>query len=201
MKTAVFECDCGPLVYLAAAVVFLGLTSMTFLFLSIYFYKKSFHVSENIVRNRSNSYAFGECCKINSFTCLQLKKDKVNLLNEQKCEQGPSRPKDQKVWPKVKYRPGYVSNSSSGNFRRFEPKMYKLCSKLSLGRSNTISHSSYNSANEELEFELYDYGHKHIGEGVTEPMVKNTWEMDAFSMTEFVPTKLFPSDDTIVNVN
>ena len=79
--------------------------------------------------------------------------------------------------------------------------MYKLCSKLSLGRSNTISHSSYNSANEELEFDLYDYGHEHIGEGVTEPMVKNTWEMDAFSMTEFVPTKLFPSDDTIVNVN
>ena len=201
MKTGVFECDCGPLVYLAAAVVFLSLTSLTFLFLSIYFYKKSFHVSENIVRNRSRSFAFGERCKINSFTCLQLKKDKVSLLNEQKSEQGPSRPNDQKVWPKVKYRPGYVSNSSSGNFRRFEPKMYKLCSKLSLGRSNTISHSSYNSANEELEFDLYDYGHEHIGEGVTEPMVKNTWEMDDFSMTEFVPTKLFPSDDTIVNVN
>ena len=72
---------------------------------------------------------------------------------------------------------------------------------MSLGRSNTISHSSYNSANEELEYDLYDYNQQHIGEDGHDYLIKNSWQADNFSMTEFAPANLFPSTDTIVNIN
>ena len=60
----------------------------------------------------------------------------------------------------------------SGKFRRFDSDLYKGASRTSLGVTNSISHSSYNSANEvmpelldtklmpfaqELQFDLYDY--------------------------------------------
>ena len=200
MSTEEPQCVCGLFYYLVAAVVTLSLTSMVLLCLSIYFYKKTDQVSGKIVRNRSRSFAFGEHCKINSFTCLQLKNGKEHQATEQTCLTGKTRPR---ILSRVQNRPGHVtvSNSSSGNFKRFEPRMFKLRSKLSLGRSNTISHSSYNSANEELEFDLYDYGHEHIEDDIKEPFLKNNWEMEDFSMTETVPTKLFPSDDTLVHIN
>ena len=202
MKTENAECGCGSVSFLVAAVVFLSLMSLALLSLSIYLYKKSNQVSQKIVRNRSLSFAFGESCKINSFTCLQLKNNKDNIPREPTRLSCPIKPSDKRMVARpVQSRPGHVSNSSSGNFRRFEPRMYKLCSKLSLGRSNTISHSSYNSANEELEFDLYDYGHQYIGEDDKEDILKNNWEVDDFSMLGLVPTKLFPSDDTIVHVN
>ena len=62
--------------------------------------------------------------------------------------------------------------SESGKFRRFDSDLYKGASRTSLGVTNSISHSSYNSANEvmpvildaklmpfaqELQFDLYDY--------------------------------------------
>ena len=64
------------------------------------------------------------------------------------------------------------SFDESGKFRRFDSDLYKGASRTSLGVTNSISHSSYNSANEvmpvildaklmpfaqELQFDLYDY--------------------------------------------
>ena len=64
------------------------------------------------------------------------------------------------------------SLDESGKFRRFDSDLYKGASRTSLGVTNSISHSSYNSANEvmpvildanlmpfaqELQFDLYDY--------------------------------------------
>ena len=64
------------------------------------------------------------------------------------------------------------SFDESGKFRRFDSDLYNGASRSSLGVTNSISHSSYNSANEvmpelldtelipfpqELQFDLYDY--------------------------------------------
>ena len=40
------------------------------------------------------------------------------------------------------------SFDESGKFRRFDSDLYKGASRTSLGVTNSISHSSYNSANE-----------------------------------------------------
>ena len=193
-------CSCDAVIFLSVAVIFLSCTSLSFFLLSIYLYRKSSAVPEKFTRNRSLSFAFGERFKINSFTCLQLKSEKQISVPSRRNTRHEVQ-KDPRMLPKFKYRPGHLSNSASGSFKRFEPKMSKLCSKLSLGRSNTISHSSYNSANEELEFDLYDYGQAHIGEELKQFTTGEQIEADDFSMTEFAPTKLFPSDDTIVNAS
>ena len=54
------------------------------------------------------------------------------------------------------------------------------------------------SANEELEFDLYDYGQAYTGEDIKEPMINNNWDVDDFSMSDLGTTKLFPSNDTMV---
>ena len=62
--------------------------------------------------------------------------------------------------------------------RRFDSELYKGASRTSLGVTNSVSHSSYNSANEvmtfmleaklnpcaqELQFDLYDYDPRGMG--------------------------------------
>ena len=54
----------------------------------------------------------------------------------------------------------------------------------------SISHSSYNSANENLEFDLYDYEQDDI---ICD-------DHEDYSMSELVPIKLFPSNETVVNI-
>ena len=195
-------CDCGSSVVLLFAVLVLSLTCLGLLCLSMYLHKLN-QDSQKSSKKRLLTPSCDCQCKINSFTCLQLKKNKedtVEMVGENHNKRA-GKLKDQRVFQNVQSRPGFLSNSSSGSFRRFEPKLRKLCSKVSLGRSNTISHSSYNSANEELEYDLYDYNHQHIGEDGHEYLIKNSWQVDDFSMTEFAPANLFPSTDTIVNIN
>ena len=195
-------CDCGSSVVLLSAVLVLSLTCLGLLSLSMYFYKSN-QVPLKTSRKRLPTPLCDGQCKINSFTCLQLRKNKEDIAEmvEENQNKISGKLKDQRVYRNVQSRPGFLSNSSSGSFRRFEPKLRKLCSKVSLGRSNTISHSSYNSANEELEYDLYDYNQQHIGEDGHEYLIKNSWLVDDFSMTEFAPANLFPSSDTIVNSN
>merc|ERR1719266_3260371 len=73
-----------------------------------------------------------------------------------------------------------------------------LGSKISVGLSNSVSHSSYNSANEELEFDLYDYENKKMV-GESPDNTANSID-ENFSMSELAPRKLFDSKDTIVNI-
>lgn len=163
---------------------------------------KSRRDSPRSVRNESLSLALGDMCKINSFTFLELRKNnrcsqtvtpRMNELSE--TNDNPV------VFHKVKNKLEHPSSSSSGKFRRFESELYKTSSRLSVGISNSISHSSYNSANEELEFDLYDYENENIVGEPEENYSQNTWQVDEFSMSELAPAKLFPSDDTIINVD
>merc|ERR1719266_527893 len=85
-----------------------------------------------------------------------------------------------------------------------------LGSKISVGLSNSVSHSSYNSANEELEFDLYDYEHKRMICDTSDP--GDSYDGDTvhssavtgghmdFSFSELAPKKLFDSRDTVINI-
>ena len=79
--------------------------------------------------------------------------------------------------------------------------------------SNSVSHSSYNSANEvrskskylehqiivlqELEFDLYDYEHKRM---ICETSDTGDSLCENFTISEFAPKKLFDSTDTVINI-
>ena len=89
-------------------------------------------------------------------------------------ERGDSRAVQPKVTQQTFEESGKLKSfDESGKFRRFDSELYKGASRTSLGVTNSISHSSYNSANEvmmtfmleaklnpcaqELQFDLYDY--------------------------------------------
>ena len=88
-------------------------------------------------------------------------------------ERGDSRAIQPKVTHQSLEESGKLKSfDESGKFRRFDSELYKGASRTSLGVTNSISHSSYNSANEvmtfmldaklnpcaqELQFDLYDY--------------------------------------------
>ena len=194
--------QCASVPYLVTAVVILSIVSLVLLCLCVYLFVKSRRISPRSVRNQSLSLAFGDMCKINSFTFLELKKNNRCSQNVTPRLNGPNEQNDNPiVFHKVKHKLDHPSSSSSGKFRRFEPELYKPSSKLSVGVSNSISHSSYNSANEELEFDLYDYENENIVGEREEKFAQNTWQVEDFSMSELAPAKLFPSDDTIINVD
>ena len=88
-------CNCG---FLISVVIVLTLTSLALLLLSVYLYRKPHQVSEKRI-NSSPSFAFGEHCKINSFTCLELRKEKQDSSKgeKQKNEQIQGRLKDQRL--------------------------------------------------------------------------------------------------------
>ena len=80
--------------------------------------------------------------------------------------------------------------------------------------SNSVSHSSYNSANEvkiqtdfnqflqfslqELEFDLYDYEAKRMLCDTSE--TGDSLTNGNFSISELAPKKLFDSTDTVINI-
>ena len=193
---------CASVPYLVTAVVILSFASLILLCLCVYLFVKSRRVSPRSVRNQSLSLAFGDMCKINSFTILELKKNNRCSQNvTPRLNESSETNENHIVFHKVKHKLEHPSSSSSGKFRRFEPDLYKPASRLSIGVSNSISHSSYNSANEELEFDLYDYENENMVGEHEETFNQNTWRVDDFSMSELAPAKLFPSDDTIINVD
>ena len=127
------------------------------------------------------------------------------------------------------------STDESGRFQRYGSDLYKTASRgtlgckaasrTSLGVTNSVSHSSYNSANEvklwhgrlhqlpqELQFDLYDYDtHGMAGQPATVGTVLRLTPptsqfdfadspragglWDAFSLSDFVPIALFPEDE------
>jgi len=144
--------------------------------------------------------------RINSFTVLQLKADGEPTPRSviEMTEQGESKATQPKVGSEYMLQSfeesGKVKSfDESGKFRRFDSDLYKGASRTSLGVTNSISHSSYNSANEELQFDLYDYDPRGMeGQPSTfdfeEPSrTGHLW--DAFSLSDFAPTKLFPEDE------
>jgi len=194
--------QCALVPYLVAAVVILICVSIILLCLCLYLYVKSRRVSPRSIKNESLSLALGDMCKINSFTFLELRKHNRCSQTVTPRLNGPSETNDNPVvFHKVKNKLEHPSSSSSGKFRRFEPELYKPISRLSVGMSNSISHSSYNSANEELEFDLYDYENENMVGEPEESYNRNSWQVEDFSMSELAPAKLFPSDDTIINID
>ena len=192
---------CALVPYLVTALVILVFVSLFLLCLCFYLFIKYRRVSPRSLRNDSLSLALGDMCKINSFTFLELKKYNRCSQTVTPRQNDPGDTNDNPVvFQKVKNKPDHPSSSSSGKFRRYEPGLYKAVSRLSVGMSNSISHSSYNSANEELEFDLYDYENENrVGEP-EENYIQRTWQGDDYSMSELAPAKLFPSDDTIINI-
>jgi len=147
--------------------------------------------------------------RINSFTVLQLKADGEPTPRSviEMTEQGESRAIQPKVGSEYMLQSfeesGKVKSfDESGKFRRFDSDLYKGASRTSLGVTNSVSHSSYNSANEELQFDLYDYDPRGMeGQPTTfdfeEPSrTGHLW--DAFSLSDFAPTKLFPEDEQVL---
>jgi len=135
-------------------------------------------------------------CRINSFTFLELaeaegkrsqqSKDNLSVLSDSKSYK---RDKDKQVlFQKI-------------NESKSRPALHYAgfaSSKLSVGMSNSVSHSSYNSANEELEFDLYDYDNQNMLGDASDNTANSIDEN--FSMSELAPRKLFDSKDTIVNI-
>ena len=86
-KFANCECDCRSILqllsWLTAAVVVLGLCSLSMLFITLYFFKKSRAQTQahNVEMAQSEKKVTNNQHKINSFTCLELKEISRNSLN------------------------------------------------------------------------------------------------------------------------
>jgi len=193
--------QCALVPYLVTALVILVCVSLLLFCLCLYLFIKYRRVSPRSLRNDSLSLALGDMCKINSFTFLELRKqNRCSQTVTPRQNATSDRNDNPGVFQKVKSKSDHPSSSSSGIFRRYEPELYKTVSRLSVGMSNSLSHSSYNSANEELEFDLYDYENENrVGEP-EDTFTQRTWQGEDYSMSELAPAKLFPSDDTIINI-
>ena len=193
--------NCALVPYLVTALVIFVCVSLLLLGLCLYLFIKYRRVSPKSLRNDSLSLALGDMCKINSFTFLELRKHNRCSQTVTPRQNATSDINDNPgVLHKLKSKSDHPSSSSSGKFRRYEPELYKAVSHLSVGMSNSLSHSSYNSANEELEFDMYDYENENrVGEP-EENYIQRTWQGEDYSMSELAPAKLFPSDDTIINI-
>jgi len=202
------EACCASQAYLVGIIVVLVLLCLIFLSTSFLLWIRPgrLRVSSKSEKKRKA----GEpptLTRINSFTVMQLKAEGEPTPRSviEMTEHGTS----QSIQPKVKN--GYNTQKSfeengkvksfdeSGKFRRFDSDLYKGASRTSLGVTNSISHSSYNSANEELQFDLYDYDpHGMNGQPATfdfEERSRTGHLWDAFSLSDFAPTKLFPEDE------
>jgi len=153
------EACCASQAYLVGIIVVLVLLCLIFLSTSFLLWIRPgrLRVSSKSEKKRKA----GEpptLTRINSFTVMQLKaegeptpRSVIEMTEQPKVKKDYNTQKSFEENGKVK------SFDESGKFRRFDSDLYKGASRTSLGVTNSISHSSYNSANEELQFDLYDY--------------------------------------------
>lgn len=129
----------------------IGLTISTSLLLMtcLYLYVRLLRGTQKTPRSVSLTSRLGHLCRINSFTYLQLqKKTGEDLESVNRSEGNAKKPPLQPPLLPVCKKP--LPTSSPLPHRR-------LRSLTTLGSAGVSTSQSYNSANDELEFDLYDY--------------------------------------------
>lgn len=200
MKEISEKCICSnPADESGLTLILIGLMGVctSLLILCLYLFNQNRNLYRRISSTNSanDNSSSTDKCRINSFTWLELANTNNNAINTSNNKETVNLEQQQNKkfsLPKI-----YMEKLNS-NTKCYQPSTLvgvgsesKLS--VSVGMSNSISHSSYNSANEELEFDLYDYEHKR--------MLCDTSETDRdFSFSELAPKRLFDSKDTIINI-